>query len=79
MEQYALGVGEELVLEGNIHITLLAVEGSEALLGITFPHLGDLGGHGKDEGELPMTLRPAPLARDHQGQGGGELGPRWVW
>jgi hypothetical protein len=40
MQQQALGVGDELVL-GGIRLTLLAVEGGEALFGIIPPPPGD--------------------------------------
>jgi hypothetical protein len=65
------------VLGDGIRLTLLAVDGGEAVFGFIPPHPGDLGGHGKDETELPMTVRPVPLASDHQGQVGGERRPRW--
>jgi hypothetical protein len=58
MQEYALCVGDELVLEGGIHLALLAVEGSEALLAITLPHPDDLGATGNDTGGPPMTASP---------------------
>jgi hypothetical protein len=44
MQEHALGVGEELVIEGGIRLTLLAVEAGEVLLGITAPGPGGVGG-----------------------------------
>jgi hypothetical protein len=37
MREHVLEVGEELVIEGGICLTLLAVEAGEVLLGITAP------------------------------------------
>jgi hypothetical protein len=44
MQEHALGVGEELVIEGGIRLTLLAVEADEVLLGITAPEPSDVAG-----------------------------------
>ena len=44
MQEHALGVGEELVIDGGIRLTVLAVEAGEVLLGLTFPEPGDVGG-----------------------------------
>ena len=41
MQEHVLKVGEELVIEGDIRLTLLAVEADEVLLGITAPEPGD--------------------------------------
>ena len=41
MQEHALGVGEELVIEGGIRLTLLAVEADEVLLAITAPEPSD--------------------------------------
>ena len=35
MQDHALGVGDELVIQGHIRLTVLAVEGDEVVLGIT--------------------------------------------
>ena len=37
MQEHVLEVGEELVIEGGVCLTLLAVEAGEVLLGITAP------------------------------------------
>ena len=44
MQEHALGVGEELVIEGGIRLTLLAVEADEVLLGINAPEPSDEAG-----------------------------------
>jgi hypothetical protein len=41
MQEHVLEVGEELVIEGGICLTLLAVEAGEVLLGITAPEPSD--------------------------------------
>ena len=44
MQEHSLGVGEELVIEGSLCLTLLAVEAGEALLGITAPEPSGVAG-----------------------------------
>ena len=44
MQEHALGVGEELVIEGGIRLTVLAVEAGEVLLAISVPEPGDVEG-----------------------------------
>ena len=35
MQDHALGVGDELVIQGHIRLTILAVEGDEVVLALT--------------------------------------------
>jgi hypothetical protein len=44
MQEHVMGVGDELVIEGGIRLTLLAVEAGEVLLGVTAPEPGDVAG-----------------------------------
>jgi hypothetical protein len=44
MQEHVMGVGDELVIEGGICLTLLAVEAGEVLLGVTAPEPSDGGG-----------------------------------
>ena len=44
MQEHALGVGDELVIEGSVRLTLLAVEAGEVLLAITAPEPGGVAG-----------------------------------
>ena len=44
MQEHVLEVGEELVIEGGICLTLLAVEAGEVLLGLTAPEPGSVAG-----------------------------------
>jgi hypothetical protein len=54
MHEHLLEVGEELVIGGDITLTLLAVEAGEVLLGITAPEPGDVAG------APPPPPRPGP-------------------
>ena len=42
MQEHLLEVGQELVIEGGVCLTLLAVEAGEVLLGITAPEPSDV-------------------------------------
>jgi hypothetical protein len=44
MREHVLQVGEELVIEGGICLTLLAVEPGEVLLGLTVSETSDVAG-----------------------------------
>ena len=44
MQEHVLEVGEELVIEGGVCLTLLAVEAGEVLLGITAPEPSGVAG-----------------------------------
>jgi hypothetical protein len=58
MQEYVLGVGEELVIEGGIRVTILAFEAGEVLLSITAPEPGTW------DARRPATARrPAPRGR----------------
>jgi hypothetical protein len=41
MQEHALGVGEELVIEGGIRLTVVAVEADAVLLDISVPEPSD--------------------------------------
>jgi hypothetical protein len=52
MEVVTLGVGEEIVLGGNIYITVVAVEGEEVHLAVSVPE------------SVPVECQPAHAQRD---------------
>ena len=58
MQEHVLELGDELVIEGGVRLTLLAVEAGEVLLGIAAPEPGDVGGP-----EAGYARRPAPRGR----------------
>ena len=58
MQEHVLEIGEELVIEGGICLTLLAVEAGEVLLGITASEPSGVGGP-----EAGYARRPAPRRR----------------
>ena len=64
MQQHALGVGDELVIEGGIRLTILAVEAGEVLLGITTPKPSAVAGPEDRPWRPRMTIRPVPRASD---------------
>ena len=58
MQEHVLEVGEELVIEGGVCLTLLAVEAGEVLLGIAAPEPAAW------EAQRPAAARhPAPRGR----------------
>jgi hypothetical protein len=59
MQDYSLRVGEELVIQGHIRLTLLAVEGDEVVLAITDEPDGVRGLVAR---ELRLRLRPVPVS-----------------
>jgi hypothetical protein len=63
MQEHALRVGDELVIQGHGRLTVLAVEGDEVVVGIT----GEANGvRGPAAGPWRPTLTavPAPLPND---------------
>jgi hypothetical protein len=68
MQEHELRVGDELVLEGGTRLTILAVEGGEALLGITPAHPGDEAG--------PRACSRFPLPRPRQARPGDPMKER---
>jgi sRNA-binding carbon storage regulator CsrA len=60
MQEHDLGVGDELVIEGGIRLTVLAVEAGEVLLGITAPEPSDVAGQEARQQRPRMTVRSVP-------------------
>jgi hypothetical protein len=61
MHEQVLEVGEELVIEGGVCLTLLAVEAGEVLLGVTAPEPSDVAGPEAGYGPSSSTQgRSAP-------------------
>jgi sRNA-binding carbon storage regulator CsrA len=65
MQEHALRVGEELVFEGGIRVTHLAVEAGEVVLAITAPEPRDVGGPEVRQRRPRMTTRPVPQPSDN--------------
>ena len=72
MQEHVLEVGEELVIEGGICLTLLAVEAGEVLLGITAPEPGGVAG--PQAGCRPPSSTQGALSTAHKPTAG-EVGP----
>jgi hypothetical protein len=53
MQEYALGLGQELVIEGRVRLTILAVLPGEVVLGMTTPEPSDGGCPSTDERGRP--------------------------
>ena len=66
MREHVLEVGEELVIEGGICLTLLAVEAGEVLLGITAPEPAAW-----QAGCRPSSRTQGALGTAHQPTAGG--------
>jgi hypothetical protein len=69
MQEQALRVGEELVIEGSFRLTLLAVEAGEVLLGITAPEPSDV--TGPEDGDRPSSSTQGALSTAHKPTVGG--------
>jgi hypothetical protein len=64
MQDYALQVGEELVIHGHIHLSILAVEEDEVFLGITTERNDERGPEARRQ--LPRLMAaPVPLPLDY--------------
>jgi hypothetical protein len=64
MQEYALSVGEELVIGGGIRLTVLAVEAGEVLLGLTAPEPGEGAVPEARQRRPPRATTPAPWTSD---------------
>ena len=69
MQEHLLEVGQELVIEGGICLTLLAVEAGEVLLGITAPEPNEVAG--PEAGYRPSSSTQGALGTAHKPAGGG--------
>src|SRR5262249_41864533 len=69
MQEQALRVGEELVIEGSFRLTLLAVEAGEVLLGLTAPEPSDVAG--PEDGSRPSSRAQGALSPAHKPTVGG--------
>jgi sRNA-binding carbon storage regulator CsrA len=65
MQEHALGVGEELVIDGRIRLTLLGVETAEVLLGITAPEPNDVEGSEAHQRRSGLTLLSVRLPSEN--------------
>jgi hypothetical protein len=64
MQDHVLHVGEELVIQGHVRLTILAVDGDEIFLGIT-AEPNDVQGSVIRQLRLKPMAVPAPLADDN--------------
>jgi hypothetical protein len=65
MQEHVLGVGEEIVIEDDIRLTILAVEAGEVLLGVTGTEPSDAAGPEGRQRRPRLTARPVPPASDN--------------
>src|SRR5262245_17815050 len=67
MQPQVLRVGETLVMDEDIYLTVLAVKGDSVVLGVTAPGPTDPGGAAEVRRRRPARPRPspAPLPREH--------------
>jgi hypothetical protein len=63
MQEHALRVGDELVIQGHVRLTVLAVEGDEVVLGITGEASG-VRGPAASRWRRTLMAVPAPLPND---------------
>src|SRR5262245_42571958 len=73
MQSQVLRVGETLVMDDDIHLTVLAVEGDSVVLGVTAPGPIDPGGAAEGGRRRRPRLRPtlAPLPEEQGSPAGG--------
>ena len=65
MQEHVLEVGQELVIEGGIRLTLLAVEAGEVLLGVTAPQPGDGGDPVARQRRPRLAAVPLPVPSEN--------------
>jgi hypothetical protein len=70
MQEHDLEVGDELVIEGGIRLTILAVEAGEVLLAITAAEPSDVADPEARQQRVPVTVRQVPPPSDNTGQNG---------
>jgi hypothetical protein len=61
MQEYALGVGDELVIDCHVRLTLLAVEGDEVLLAVAAPEPDDVRASEPRQRYGRLSVKPGPL------------------
>jgi carbon storage regulator len=54
-------IGEEIVIAGNIHVTVIALQGNKVRLGIQAPESVRV-----DRGEVDVRRRVAPAPQSHR-------------
>lgn len=64
MQDHALQVGEELVIQGHVRLTILAVDGDEIILGIT-AEPNDVQGLVIRQLRRKLMAVPVPLSDDN--------------
>ena len=64
MQDHSLRVGEELVIQGHVRVTILAVDQDEVLLGITAEPNSVPGPVARQRRDW-LTAEPVPLANDN--------------
>jgi hypothetical protein len=64
MQDQALRVGDELLIQGHVRLTILAVEGDEVVFGITAEPDGVRGPVARPR-RRPLSAVPVPLPNDN--------------